>query len=301
MKQKLKGLLNRLKTFFREKRVERQIPDNVVYRRNIKFGRGGDRVLKMHILYPKVLPELPMPVLVWIHGGAFRAGTKLEGTPRLIPFAQKGYFCATIDYRLSYEAIFPSAIEDCKCAIRFLRAHAKKFHLNPESIGLWGISAGGYLAAFLGVTHSIGEFEGKGGWEEFSSRVQAVCDWFGPTDFSRLSDFPSEIDRNASDCPEALFIGGSLQENKETVAKANPITYITKEAAPFLIMHAEDDPIVPFNQSELLFEALQKAGVEVTFEVVEGGRHAGKKFYTPDVLKKLEDFFKKYLEGVVDY
>lgn len=296
MKEKLKGIFSKLKILVPKKTSELQIPKDVVYRSDVKFGQGGDRALKMDILHPRTLPNVPMPVLVWIHSGAFRGGSKREGLPQLLPFAQQGYFCATIEYRLSHEAIFPAQIEDCKCGIRYLRVHAKMFHLDPDRIGVWGSSAGGYLAALLGITHHVKEFEGKGGWEGFSSRVQAVCDWFGPTDFLRISDFPSQIDRNAANAPEALLIGGPLQENKEKVARANPITYLTKEASPFLIMHAEDDPLVPFNQSQLLVEALQQAGVEVTFEVIEGGKHDGKKFYSPDVLKKVENFFKKHLE-----
>lgn len=273
---------------------KQRIPSNLVYMRDIEFTQTRERALKMDILHSKVLPAASMPGLVWIHGGGWREGNKEEGIEYLLPFARDGYFCASIEYRLSHEAIFPAQIEDCKCAIRFLRAHATEFFLDTERIGVWGSSAGGHLAALLGTTHSFREFEGDGGWEGFSSCVQAVCDWFGPTDFLRLNDFPSNIDHDAADAPPAALIGGPIQENKEKVARANPSAYVTNHAPPFLIMHADNDPIVPLNQSQLLYEALQQAGVEVTFEVVKGGGH-GKNFNSPKLLRQIKNFFDKHL------
>lgn len=248
----------------------------------------------MDILHPKI--STLMPVLVWIHGGAWRSGDKKEGLKHLISFARQGFFCASIEYRLSHEAIFPAQIEDCKCAIRFLRAHAQKFHIDQHHIGVWGVSAGGHLAALLGTTHHIAEFEGSGGWENYSSRVQAVCDWFGPTDFLRINDFPRNIDFTPADSPEAALIGGLIEENQDKAAKANPITYVSKAAAPFLIVHGDQDFLVPLNQSQLLFDALQKAEVEVTLEIIKGGKHGNKqKFNSHRLRKKMENFFKKHL------
>lgn len=288
-------MLRRLKVFLKTKTNQLQILTNLVYLREIEYGRGGERTLKMDILHPRNLPEEAMPALIWIHGGGWCQGSKEEGIKWLIPFAKQGYFCASIEYRLSHEAYFPAQIEDCKCAIRFLRAHAKAFHLNEGRIGVWGISAGGHLAALLGTTPNVRELEGQGGWFNFSSRVQAVCDWFGPTDFLRMNDFPSEIDHDAADSPEGMLIGGVVQQNQEKATKANPIAYVTEEASPFLIMHADNDSLVPFNQSQLLSEALQKAGVEVTLETVKGGGH-GEKFNFPTVLEKVENFFNKHLQ-----
>jgi acetyl esterase/lipase len=267
----------------------------LVYQRDIVFTQGRNRPLKLDILHSRILPEKPMPGLVWIHGGAWLEGSKEQGIELLLPFAQQGYLCASIEYRLSHEAIFPAQIEDCKCAIRFLRAHAQEFHLNSDRIGVWGRSAGGHLAALLGTTHDREELEGEGGWENFSSRVQAVCDWFGPTDFLRINDFPRKISHGAADAPEALLIGGLVAENPEKAARANPIAYVTKDAPPFAIFHADDDFIVSLNQSQLLFEALRQAGVEVSLEIVKGGGH-GKKFDFPLLLAKLENFFSRHLQ-----
>jgi len=275
-------------------RSKLQIPTNLVHRRDVEFTKGRERALKMDILHSRLLPETSMPGLVWIHGGGWREGNKEEGIHWLLPFASQGYFCASIEYRLSHEAIFPAQVKDCKCAIRFLRAHAKEFHLDSKHIGVWGSSAGGHLAALLGTTPRVQEFEGDGGWNQFSSCVQAVCDWFGPTDFLRMNNFPSKIDHDAADAPPSVLIGGPIQENPEKVARANPIAYVTKDAPPFLIMHADDDPIVPFNQSQLLFEALKEAGVEVNLEVVKGGGH-GKNFNSPKLLKQVKSFFNQHL------
>lgn len=294
--------LRRTKRHFSQKfskkltKLRLQIPtSSVIYRQDIEFTKRRKRSLKMDILHPRILPKQLMPGLMWIHGGAWREGNKADGIELLLPFARRGYFCASIEYRLSHEAIFPAQIQDCKCAIRFLRAHAKKFHLDSEHIGVWGCSAGGHLAALLGTTYHIQEFEGEGGWEEFSSCVQAVCDWFGPTDFLRINDFPRKVTYAPGDSPEEILIGGLIQENLAKVAKANPITYVTKDAPPFLIAHADDDLIVPLNQSQLLFEALKQAGVEVTLEVVKGGGH-GKKFDSANLLNKLTGFFQKHLD-----
>lgn len=140
-----------------------KIPHNLIYQRDIVFSQSGKRPLKMDILRPKILPEMPMPGLVWIHGGAWLEGSKEEGSELLLPFARQGYLCASIEYPLSHEAIFPAQIEDCKCAVRFLRAHAKEFHLNSDRIGVWGRSAGGHLAALLGTNAGFQELEGEGG------------------------------------------------------------------------------------------------------------------------------------------
>ncbi|MES1021715.1 alpha/beta hydrolase [Gloeocapsa sp. BRSZ] len=271
------------------------LPANIVHLQDIEFTQTQERALKMDILHPKISAKL-MPVLVWIHGGAWREGDRRQGLKYLVSFAHQGFFCASIEYRLSHEAIFPAQIEDCKCAIRFLRAHAQEFHIDPHHIGVWGVSAGGHLAALLGTTNHIQEFEGSGGWANYSSCVQAVCDWFGPTDFLRINDFPRKLDFTPANSPEAALIGGLIEENQEKAAKANPITYVSKQASPFLIVHGDNDLLVPLNQSQLLFDALQKAEVEVMLEVVKGGGHGSKKKFSSHALtRKMEKFLKKNL------
>jgi acetyl esterase/lipase len=202
-----------------------------------------------------------------------------------------------VGYRLSGEAIFPAQIQDCKAAIRWIRANAEKYNLNPNRIGAWGSSAGGHLVALMGTAADVKEF-GTQENSEYSSRIQAVCDWFGPTDFLRMNDFPGRIDHDAANSPESLVIGGPIQENKEKVAKANPITYVSGDEPPFLIMHGEKDQAVPYNQSELLYDALTKAGVEVTLYCVKNGGHGfgGATEDTPrELVEMAAKFFEKHL------
>jgi len=268
------------------------IPSDIEVVRDVEYGMGGGRPLKMHLLRPKTMPKEAMPVLVWVHGGAWLSGNKESGIGNLVRFVQRGYFGATIEYRLSQEAKFPAQIEDCKCAIRFLRAKARGLNIDPNRIGVWGSSAGGHLVALLGTSGGVKELEGTGGWPEFSSHVNAVCDWFGPSDFLKMKDFPSRLDRTLPTCPEAQLIGGALDANADKAAKANPITYITPDDPPFLIMHGDRDEVVPFNQSELLYAALKKAGVDVTFHPVKGAGHG---FGGPDIMNLVTEFFDKHL------
>jgi len=176
---------------------------------DLEYGTGGGEPLKMHLLRPKSPPAQPMPVVVFV------GGTDKRVLPPLVRLAQRGYCCATIGFRIGEKATFPAPLEDCKCAIRFLRAKAAVYRLNPDRIAVWGPSAGGHLAALLGTTGDIKELEGRGGWPEHSSRVQAVVDWFG--------------------------LSGYLRE----VAEADPVKYVTSDDPPFLIMHGDKDPVVP--------------------------------------------------------
>ncbi|MBI5384826.1 MAG: alpha/beta hydrolase [Verrucomicrobia bacterium] len=278
-------------------RSEFKVPDNVELLRDVQFGTGGGRALKLHILRPKSPPKEPMPGIVYVYGGAWRAGSREAGIRPLVRFAQRGYFCASIEYRLSQEAIFPAQIEDCKCALRFLRAKAKDYHLNPDRIGVWGPSAGGHLAALLGTSGGVPEFEGRGGWPDQSSRVQAVVDWFGPSDFLQMNKAGSTMNHDATNSPESQLIGVPIQENKAKAAWANPITYVSRDDPPFLIMHGDQDPLVPFNQSELLDAALKTAGVTVTFHPVKGAGHGGPGFAKPEVMKQVEEFFDTHLRA----
>ncbi|OAI47511.1 hypothetical protein AYO44_09365 [Planctomycetaceae bacterium SCGC AG-212-F19] len=263
-----------------------QLPDTVELVRDLEYGKGGDRALKLHILRPKSAPKEAMPVLVWIHGGGWQAGNKDSGIRLLTRFAERGYFCASIEYRFSQEAVFPAQIEDCKCAIRFLRARAKEYNLDPDRIGVWGASAGGHLVALLGTSANVKELEGKGGWPEHSSRVQAVCDYCGPADFLKWAD--------KSHPAVVKLFGGPVSEKKDLAAKASPVTHISKDLPPILIVHGDEDKIVPLDQSESLLAVLKKAGADATLHVVKGGGHG---FGGPEIDKLVDDFFDKHLKA----
>jgi acetyl esterase/lipase len=263
----------------------------IVYR-DLPYVTNGHERQKLDLFLPRGGKNLPL--VIRIHGGAWLGGSKEGEWPN--DYVRYGYAVARINYRLSQHAIFPAQIEDCKAAVRYLRANAQKYNLDPNRFGVWGASAGGHLVALLGTTGDVNEFD-VGENLSVSSRVQAVADYFGPTDFLQIEahKLPNSMVHNSPDSPESKLIGGPIQENREKVTKANPITYVTKNAPPFLIVHGDTDPLVPHHQSELLEDALKKAGVPVTFYTVKGGGHGG--FRDPNVPKLTRDFFEKTLKN----
>ena len=268
-----------------------KLPEGVKLLRDIPYVEGGHQRNHLDLYLPEKA-EGRLPLVVWIHGGGWQGGSK-EGCPA-VPLAAKGYAVASINYRLSQHAVFPAQIEDCKAAIRWLRANAAKYHIDPDRVGVWGGSAGGHLVALLGTTGGVKDLEGELGNVDQSSRVQAVVDWYGPTDF--LSWDP-DFNKAVYAMVEHL-IGGlprENQENREKARRASPLTYVSKDSAPFLIMHGDKDNVVPLAQSESLAAALEKAGVEVTLRVVVGSGHGGPAFHSPESYKLIEDFFARHL------
>jgi acetyl esterase/lipase len=238
--------------------------------RDLIYADAGDRPLLLDLYLPSPA-DGPWPVIAWVHGGAWRAGSKEN--PRARRMVERGYAVASIGYRLSQEATFPAQIHDCKAAVRWLRAHAGEYGLHADRIGAWGASAGGHLVALLGTTGDPPALEGALGEQGPSSRVQAVCDFFGPTDFLHMSDVPGAMDHDAADSPESQLIGAPIQERPDLVQRANPIRYIGPRTPPFLIVHGDADDVVILNQSQYLYRALCVAGIEATFHIVEGAGH----------------------------
>lgn len=265
------------------------LPEGTQTLRDLAYVPDGHDRQKLDLYLPPAQNRLPL--VVWIHGGAFRAGSK-DQCPALW-LLREGYAVASINYRLSQHAIFPAQIEDCKAAVRFLRANAPKYQLDPDRFGVWGASAGGHLAAMLGTTSDLRAFD-RGAHTTVSSRVHAVVDWFGPTDFTLMNKFPGAMDHDAPDSPESQLIGGPVQENRDKAQKANPVTYVTAEDPPFLIMHGDKDPLVPVNQSQLLEAALRKAGVPVVLHVIAGAGHG---FQGDEPLRLVREFFAQKLKG----
>jgi acetyl esterase/lipase len=242
----------------------RRLPEGTKAERNLEYVKDGHERNKLDLYVPEK-SDAPLPVIVWIHGGGWRNGSK--DNCMALPFLSKGYAVASINYRLLQHGEFPAQIEDCKAAIRWLRANAKKYNLDPDHIGVIGASAGGHLAALLGTSGDVKELEGKGGNADQSSHVQAVVDLFGPT------AIPSG-DRRL----------GSV------------LTHLTKDSAPFLIVHGDEDKTVPIRTSERLNEALKKANVEVTFLKKEKAGHGGAAFRDEETMKAYEEFFDKHLK-----
>jgi acetyl esterase/lipase len=267
------------------------IPEGTMIQRNIAYVTNGHERQKLDLYVPKT--DKPLPLIIWVHGGAWLAGSKDRPVP--MSYLADGYAVASIGYRLSQHAVFPAQIEDCKAAVRWLRAHAQEYKLDPNHFAAWGESAGGHLVAMLGTTGDVKAFD-VGENPGVSSRVQAVVDCFGPTDLLQMEAhrLPNGMRHDTPDAPESKLIGGPVQENKDKVAKANPITYVTKDDPPFLIVHGDTDPLVPHHQSELLEAALKQAGVPVSFYTVKGGGHGG--FKDPNVPTLIKEFIAKNLK-----
>ncbi|CAM4459055.1 alpha/beta hydrolase [Paenibacillus tarimensis] len=257
------------------------------------------------------LPESgdgPFPVIMAIHGGAFKGGDKADVQLKpMLEGLSRQYAVVSINYRLSGEAIFPAQIHDIKAAIRWVKASGTNYRLDGEKIALWGGSAGGHLAALAGTSAHITELEdAAAGSFEHSCHVQAVVDWFGPTDFLTMDELFAESDVEpalvhlAADSPESLLIGNKITEEPEKVRAANPETYISRHTPPFFIQHGTRDAIIPAMQSVILYEKLKKAIGEddVQLELLEGAGHSGPEFETEDNICKVLDFIDMHLKRI---
>ncbi len=231
----------------------------------------------------------PFPVVVNIHGGGFKLGDKSMVDAKLgQTLLDNGYAIASIDYRLSGEAPFPAAVLDAKAAIRFLRANAATYNLNPDKIAAFGQSAGGNLASMLGTSGDVPEFDDPAlGSPGTSSRVQAVINWFGPNDFSQMDAqakaqgcSSSDQGHNAADSFESLYLGVAVPDAPELVQQANPMSYITPDDPPFLIQKGDQDCTVPIENTKMLADALASAGLKAQYDLLTGAGHGDGWFST---------------------
>ena len=275
--------------------------------RNLDYVGDGIVGHRLDIYLPETGPG-PFPVVVCIYGSAFFSNNGKGQFEDMAPrFGKAGIAIAAINHRgtkTDKGVRYPGLIHDVKAAVRFVRANAAKYSLDPERIGAMGMSSGGHLAAFLGTSggvesHTVGDvtanIEGSlGPHTDVSSGVQAVCDWFGPTDFLVMDKCSSKMTHDAEDSPESILVGGPIQERRDDCALANPITYVDEDDPPFLIIHGDADPLVPHCNSEALDDALDEAGVTSQYILVEGAGHGGGLF-EPEYLEKMMAFFKMNL------
>lgn len=265
-------------------------PYEVSVTRDFEYCRTGSRILLAHSLDPATgAGSAPRPAIIWVHGGGWRSGTKDQGVDRLNPLARRGWYGLTIEYRLSGEAIFPAQIEDVKCAVRYLRSHAAQLNIDPGKIALWGSSAGGHLVALAGVSADRTELEGVGSWLGVSSRVQAVVDWYGPSDLLTMQSqgLPCSGDHSSAASPEGLLVGCALQSCPDKARAASPMTYVTADDPPMLIQHGTNDCTVPPLQSETFAAALSAVAVPATLELLSGAGHGGPQFVTGANLERI--------------
>ena len=243
-----------------------QAPSGVIHVANIEYSNVGGK-MEMDILRPQN-QTAASPAVLFIHGGGFRAGNRQSYLALAAKLAQRGYVTATASYRLAPRNQFPSGLEDAKAAVRFLRANAAKYGIDPNKIGAWGGSAGGHLVLMLGLTGDVAEFEGTGPNREFSSRVQCVINYYGPTDFTQ--SYQKSVDA-AQVLP--LWLGGHLDQNRKIHQKASPINWVTPSAAPTISIHGTKDAFVGYEHSIAITERLLNAGVDAEMETISGAGH----------------------------
>jgi acetyl esterase/lipase len=244
-------------------------PQGVAVQEDLVYGKVDGTELHVDIAYPKQTPEKPMPAIMLIHGGGWSGGTHKGYLPTYL--VEHGYFLATVEYRLSGEAPWPAQIEDCKLAVRWLRANAAKYHIDPNRIGVMGHSAGGHLVSCLGTlgddtSLDVGEFHDQ------NSRVQAVVDEAGPVDFTPAGR--PTIGTTLDDHPGLVkLFGGGYDTKTDAWKQASSALHVSTKTPPFLIFHGEQDHLVPIHQAEEMADSLKKAGVPYELIRVKNGGH----------------------------
>lgn len=243
-------------------------PDGLTVLNDVECGKGGDQVLKLDLAF-STQRQGTSPCVLLIHGGAWRGGRKDDTfmTAMLFEFAKAGYVVASVQYRLCPKHPFPAQVEDVKCAVRFLRAHAGTYQIDSKRFGAVGFSAGAHLAMMLGATNASDNLEGSGGWADQNSQVQAVVSFFGPTDLA-ADDLP-EVSRGLV----RDFLGGTLEDKPDAYRQASPVNFLDESDAPLLMFQGTKDPLVPHTQVYRMTEAMTKAGVPGRAELLFGAAH----------------------------
>lgn len=267
-----------------------KVPENVAFETGIEYSNPDGQHLQLNLARPKT-GDGPFPAIVCIHGGGFRAGKRESYDALCLKLAQNGYVAITVTYRLAPKYPFPAAVHDTKAAVRWLRANAAKYKVNPDRIGVTGGSAGGHLAQFLGVTAGVKEFEGNGGHADQSSRVKCVVNVYGPSDFTK--SYGKSVDA-AEVLP--LFLGGNLETAKQAHIRSSPLNWVTPNAAPTLCIHGTEDKYVAHEQAVWIVDRLKAAGVEAELLTLEGAGHGFKGKDAETAEKAMLAFFDKHLK-----
>lgn len=257
--------------------------------KDIEYARPNGYSLLLDLYLPDADSRKAVPVVVWVHGGGWKNGSKENSKAAWL--AKEGFAVVSINYRLTDVAQWPAQINDCREAVRWVRRNASVFGFDPDRIGAWGSSAGGHLVALMGTLPYPEN-------ESVSSRVRAVCDWYGPTELltmppNNVGDGRTEED--VANSNGAKLLGCTVKDCPELAKKASAYYNVSPDDAPFLIMHGDEDPGVPIQQSIQFHERLLKAGVPSQFEIVKGAGHGGKLFDTPEVKATVWAFFDRYL------
>jgi acetyl esterase/lipase len=267
-----------------------KIPDTVTWETGIEYSNPDDQHLQLNLARPKS-GEGPFPTVLCIHGGGFRAG-KRDGYDALcIKLADHGFIAATCSYRLAPKYQFPAAVHDTKAAVRWLRANAAKYKINPDKIGVTGGSAGGHLAQFLAVTRDVPEFEGTGGNADQSSHVACVVNVYGPSDFTK--SYGKSVDAHEV---LPLWLGGNLETARVQHIRSSPLYWVTPNAAPTLCIHGTEDKYVAHEQAVWMVDKLKASAVEADLLTLEGAGHGFKGADAEKADKALLSYFEQRLK-----
>src|SRR4051812_11476350 len=246
------------------------VPENILFEKEIEYANPDNQHLQVSIARPKST-DGALPCVLCIHGGGFRAGNRDSYNPLLLKLAGRGYVAVSVSYRLAPKYQFPAAVYDVKAAVRWLKANAPAYHIDPDRIGVTGDSAGGHLAQFLGVTADVKQFEGDEGNYAQSTRVACVVNRYGPSDFTK--SYGKSVDA-AEVLP--LWLGGDLETAREKHIISSPLNWVTPAAAPTLILHGTDDKYVAYEQAVWMRDRLRDSGVHVEMLTLEGAGHGFK-------------------------
>jgi acetyl esterase/lipase len=263
---------------------------------DVQYCTGGGKPLLMDVFLPKHRIHTPTPALLWIHGGGWERGDK-NGNSGAELLADAGFVTASLFYRLSGDSPFPADVEDCKCALRFLRANAAKYGIDPNRIGVAGASAGGHLAELVVTAGPSAGLEGDGGWQDVSSKVQAAAAYYGASDFTVGA---MQFQHHTGKVIIKLF-RGTEKEKPELYRKASPLFYVSKDDPPLLLAHGEEDDLVPFDQSVRMAAAYRHLALPVEFIAVKNAGHDFQQTGTVPVTPSIEENHRKTIEFFQHY
>lgn len=262
-------------------------PENL--QKDIVYGKVGDVELKLDLAVPKE-GDGPFPLLVFIHGGGWQMGNKASHDGACVNCSKRGYVAATIGYRFAPKYPFPAQVEDVKCAIRYLRSKAKEYKIDPERVAAIGYSAGGHLSLMLGLMDPTDGLDESGGNPGFSSKVQAVVNYFGPTDFTKESPLDNPVGKKL-----VTDFMGTTDLTSPLFKQASPITYINKGDPPVITFQGAADPLVPAQQAKTLHALLKEKGVTEHLELIENGGHGFSGEANARTIKMMDEFLKEHL------
>lgn len=267
--------------------------EKVVIETDVEYAKAGDVSLKLDVYKPIATSLQTRPCIVWIHGGGWQNGDKSSGAARVGRFVASGdYVGVSVGYRFTDVASWPAQIYDCKAAIRYIRANAAKLGIDPNKIGVWGASAGGHLVSVLGTSGDVEELEGELGTTNVSSRVNCVVDFCGPADFPRLGPNAPKVNEPGQSVYK-LF-NGPMKDRMDIARQASPVTYVSKDDPPFLIVQGTADPLVPLDQSVWFHAAQKNVGMNTTLIKIEGGGHS---ISGSEIDARVASFFERELLG----